>query len=65
MGDSDGEWNKEQIDILISEFKEHYSRIVEHNKKHDDFQDGYDDEILFIPLIKLLNESQNGKITFS
>lgn len=63
--DSDGEWNKEQIDILISEFKEHYSRIVEHNKKHDDFQDGYDDEILFIPLIKLLNESQNGKITFS
>lgn len=63
--DCDGSWDKEKIDTLISEFNEHYSRIVEHNKKHNDFQDGYDDEILFIPLIKLLNESKNGKIVFS
>lgn len=63
--DSDGEWNKEQIDILVSEFEEHYPKIVYHNKENNDFHDGYDDEILFIPLIQLLNESKNGKITFS
>lgn len=63
--DCDGIWNKEQIDILISEFNEHYPKIVEHNKKHNDFQDGYDDDILFNPLITLLNESKNGKIKFS
>lgn len=63
--DCDGVWNKEQIDILISEFNEHYSKIVEHNKKHDDFQDSYDDDILFNPLITLLNENKNGIIKFS
>lgn len=61
--DHDGLWNKEEINILLQEFDEHYPKIIEHNKKNNDFHEEYDDQMLFKPLIQLLKESK-GNITF-
>jgi len=61
--DNEGSWNKEEIDTLIAEFDEHYSKIIEHNKKYNNFHEEYDDKMLFQPLINLLKESK-GKIRF-
>lgn len=61
--DNEGLWNKEEINTLIAEFDEHYSKIIEHNKKYNNFHEEYDDKMLFQPLINLLKESK-GKIYF-
>lgn len=62
--DSEGRWNKEEIEKLVEEFSLYYNEVVKHQQKLDNFDMKYDGDMNFKPLIELLEKSVTSEILF-